>query len=133
MKKSDIKNGTHVITNDGNEYVIMNDIYAPKQIEDNNTANVIMLGIDGGWMNFDQYDDDLCFRDTIDEVDDDDFLYDIAEVYVPKYYSWTLESVLKENNKNDFIRLWKRDVKKMTKAEIEAELGYEIEIVESED
>ena len=133
MNKSNIKNGMHVITKDGNEYVIMSDIYAPNQIADNNTANVVMLGIDGGWMNFDQYDNDLCFRDTIDEVDDDDFLYDIAEVYVPKYYSWTLESVLKEKNKNDFIRLWKRDVKKMTKAEIEAELGYEIEIVESED
>ena len=133
MKKSDIKNGMHVITKYGDEYIIMNDIYAPKQIEDNNTAKVVMLGIDCGWMNFDQYDDDLCFRDTVDEVDDDDFQYDIDEVYVPKYYAWTLESVLKEKNKNDFIRLWKRGVKKMTKAEIEEELGYEIEIVESED
>ena len=133
MKKSEIKNGMHVVTKDGSEYIIMNDVYAPNQITENNTAKVIMLGIDGGWMNFDQYDDDLCFRDIIDEVADDDFLYDIAEVYVPKYYTWTLKSVLKEKNKNDFIRLWKRSVKKMTKAEIEAELGYEIEIVESED
>lgn len=132
MNKSNIKNGMHVITKDGNEYVIMSDIYAPNQIADNNTAKVVMLGIDGGWMNFDQYDDDLCFRDTVDEVADDDYLYDIEEVYVPRYYAWTLESVLEEN-KNDFIRLWKRGVKKMTKAEIEAELGYEIEIVESED
>lgn len=130
MKKSEIKNGMHVITKDGSEYIIMSDIYAPKQIEDNNTAKVVMLGIDGGWMNFDQYDDDLCFRDTIDEVDDDDFLYDIAEVYAPKFYAWTFESVLEERNKNDFIRLWKRGVKKMTKAEIEEALGYEIEIVD---
>ena len=130
MKKSDIKNGMHVITKDGNEYVIMNDIYAPKQIEDNNTANVIMLGIDGGWMNFDQYNDDLCFRDIEGEVEDDDFQYDIEEVYVPKYYARTLESVLKEKNKNCFTRLWKRGVQKMTKAEIEAILGYEIEIVD---
>lgn len=133
MKKSDIKNGMHVITKDGSEYIIMSDIYAPKQIEDNNTAKVVMLGIDGGWMNFDQYDDYLCFRDTEEEVCDDDFLYDIEEVYIPKLYAWTLESVLEERNKNDFTRLWKRGVKKMTKAEIEAELGYEIEIIESED
>ena len=133
MKKSEIKNGMHVITKDGSEYIIMSNIYAPKQMEDNNTSNVVMLGIECGWMNFDQYDDDLCFRDTVDEVCDDDFLYDIDEVYAPKYYAWTLKSVLEEKNKNDFIRLWKRDVKTMTKAEIEAELGYEINIIESED
>ena len=132
MKKSDIKNGMHVITKYGDEYVIMSNIYAPNQIKENNTAKTVMLGLDGGWMNFDKYDDDLCFRDTVDEEDDDDFQYDIDEVYIPKCYTWTLESVLEERNKNDFIRLWKR-VKKMTKAEIEAELGYEIEIVESED
>ena len=130
MKKSEIKNGMHVITKGGDEYIIMSDVYAPKQINDNNTAKVTMLGLDGGWMNFDQYDDDLCFRDTVDEVEDDDVWYDIEEVYVPNYYTWTLESVLKERNKNDFTRLWKRSVKKMTKAEIETELGYEIEIVE---
>ena len=130
MKKSDIKNGMHVITKDGSEYIIMSDIYASKQIEDGNTAKVVMLGIDGGWMNFDQYDDDLCFRDTIDEVEDDDFLYNIDEVYVPKYYAWTLESVLEERNKNDFTRLWKRGVRKMTKAEIENLVGYKIEIVD---
>ena len=122
MKKSDIKNGMHVITKDGSEYIIMSDIYASKQIEDGNTAKVVMLGIDGGWMNFDQYDDDLCFRDT--------FLYNIDEVYVPKYYAWTLESVLEERNKNDFTRLWKRGVRKMTKAEIENLVGYKIEIVD---
>ena len=126
MKKSDIKNGMHVITKGGEEYIIMSDVYAPKQ----HVSKVVMLNLDCGWMNFDQYDDDLCFRDTIDEVDDDDYLYDIDEVYAPNYYCWTLESVLEERNKNDFTRLWKRGVKKMTKAEIEAELGYEIEIVE---
>lgn len=130
MKKSDIRNGMHVITKGGEEYIIMSGIYAPKQIEDSNTAKVVMLSLDCGWMNFDQYDDDLCFRDTVDEVDDDDYQYDINEVYAPKYYAWTLESVLEEKNKNDFIRLWKRGVQKMTKAEIEAELGYEIEIIE---
>ena len=137
MKKSDIRNGMHVITKGGEEYIIMSNVYALKQINDNNTAKVAMLSLDGGWMNFDQYDNDLCFRDTEEEACDDDYLYDIEEVYAPNYYSWTFESVLKEKNKNDFTRfftrLWKRGVKKMTKAEIEAELGYEIEIVESED
>lgn len=130
MKKSEIRNGMHLITKGGEEYIIVSSIYAPKQIEDHNTAKVAMLSLDCGWMNFDQYDDDLCFCDTVDEVEDDDYMYDIDEVYVPNYYCWTLESALESKNKNDFTRLWKRGVQKMTKAEIEAELGYKIEIVD---
>lgn len=126
MKKADITNGMHVITKGGEEYIIMSDIFAPKQ----HTSKVVMLNLDYEWMNFDQYDDDLCFHDTIENVYDDDYLYDIDEVYAPNYYCWTLESVLDSKNKNNFTRLWKRGVPKMTKAEIEAELGYEIEIVE---
>lgn len=133
MKKSDIRNGMHVITKSGEEYIIMSDVYAPTQIDNHNTAKVVMLGLcgRGGWMNFDHYDDDLCFRDIVAE--DDDYLYDINEVYTPNCYCWALESALEIQNKNHFTRLWKRGAKKMTKAEIEAELGYEIEIVESED
>lgn len=130
MKKSDIKNGMHVITKDGSEYVVISDVYAPCQIDDENTAKVAMLGLHGGWMNLDQYDEEsLCFRDKPLEIDEDDWQYDIEEVYAPKYYAYTFESV-KSKAKNDFIRLWKRGVKKMTKAEIETELGYEIEIVD---
>ena len=80
MNKSDIKNGMHVITKDGTEYVIMSNIYAPKQIDDGNTAKVVMLCLNGGWMNFDKYSDDLCFHDTVYEAEDDDCMYDIDEV-----------------------------------------------------
>ena len=130
MNKSDIKNGMHVITKDGTEYVIMSNIYAPKQIDDGNTAKVVMLCLNGGWINFDKYSDDLCFHDTVYEAEDDDCMYDIDEVYVPNYYCWTLESALESKNKNDFTKLWKRGVPKMTKEEIEAILGYEIEIID---
>lgn len=133
MKKSDIKNGMHVITKGGEEYIIINDVYAPKQIDDNHTANVIMINLDCGWMNFDQYDNDLRFYDNPQDIDEDDWQYDIEEVYVPKYYAYTFSSVRDKNHQDDFIRLWKRGIKKMTKAEIEAELGYEIEIVDDED
>jgi hypothetical protein len=130
MNKSDIKNGMHVITKDGSEYVVISDVYAPCQIADENTAKVAMLGLHGGWMNLDQYDEEsLCFRDKPSYIKEDDWQYDIEEVYAPKYYSYTFESV-KSKTKNDFIRLWKRGVKKITKEEIEAILGYEIEIVD---
>ena len=130
MNKSDIKNGMHVITKDGSEYVIVSDVYAPCQIDDGNTAKVAMLGLHGGWMNLDQYDEEsLCFCDNPSNIEEDDWQYDIEEIYAPKYYTYTFESV-KSKYKNDFTRLWKRGVQQMTKEEIEAMLGYEIEIVD---
>ena len=124
MKKSDIKNGMHVITKGGEEYVIVSvSAVYPSQIE---KAHTIMANIDGGWMNFDKYTNDLrCESGNSD--------YDIKAVFEPKYYSATLMSVRSnyDYDKYNFIKLWERPtVKKMTKAEIEAELGYEIEIVE---
>jgi hypothetical protein len=135
MKKSDIKNGMHVITNNGNEYIIISGIEAYKQIEDTNTANTVMIQLDGsGWMPFDDYDDDLCYHDPEGDECDIDRYYDIKAVYTPQYYSWTLLSVYDKSCISDkFIKVWERPRKKMTKAEIETELGYEIEIVESED
>ena len=134
MKKSEIKNGMHVITNDGSEYVIISGIEARGQIEDNNTANVVMVNTDsyGGWMSFDNYDDDLRFHDPEGE-DEYDRDYDIKIVYAPRYYAWTLLSVHdkdSEDRLDKFTKVWERECKKMTKAEIEKELGYEIEIVE---
>ena len=129
MNKSDIKNGMHVITKGGEEYVVVSDVYAPCQIDDGNTAKVAMLGLNGVWMNLDQYgEESLCFRDKPSDIEEDDWQYDIEEVYAPKYYTYTFESV--KQFKHDFTRLWKRGVKTMTKAEIEAELGYKIEIVD---
>lgn len=132
MKKSDIKNGMHVITNDGSEYVIISGIEARGQIEDNNTANVVMVNVDkyGGWMSFDNYDDDLRFHDPEGEDDEYDRDYDIKIVYAPRYYGWTMLSIHDDYSINKFTKVWERERKKMTKAEIEKELGYEIEIVD---
>ena len=136
MKKSEIKNGMHVITNNGNEYIIISGIEAYKQIEDTNTANTVMIQLDGsGWMPFDDYDDDLCYHDPEGDEDDWDIdrYYDIKAVYTPQYYSWTLLSVYDKSFISDkFIKVWERPRKKMTKAEIEKELGYGIEIVDDE-
>lgn len=128
MKKSDIKNGMHVITNDGTEYVIISGIEASEQ--NVNTAKTVMVQFNGnGWMSFDEYDDNLRYHDPDGDEYDEDKLYDIKTVYTPRYYSYTLSSV--HNNIFDFYKVWERPIaKKMTKAEIEAELGYEIEIVE---
>lgn len=125
MQKSDIKNGMHVITNNGEEYVILSNIYASSQVSSNNTAHVIMANIDGeGWMNFDKYTSEL-------RCDNGNFEYEIQAVFEPKYYSATLMSVRSAYSNHNFTKLWERPTaKKMTKAEIEKELGYEIEIVD---
>lgn len=80
-----------------------------------------------GWMNLDSFDDDLKYINTtnIQGVE----MWNINKIY--RTYTPTL------NNRFDdkFLGLiWERKEKekvKMTKAEIEAELGYEIEIVET--
>lgn len=125
MQKSDIKNGMHVITNNGEEWVILSDIHASSQTNSNNTAHVIMANIDGeGWMNFDKYTSDL-------RCDNGNFEYEIQAVFEPKYYSATLMSVRSAYSNHNFTKLWERSIaKKMTKAEIEKELGYEIEIID---
>lgn len=130
MKKSDIKNGMHVITNDGTEYVIISDVEAFEQ--NVNTAKTIMVQFNGqGWMPFDEYDEDLHYHDPDGDEDeyDEDGLYDIKAVYVPRYYSYTLASV--SSSIFDFAKVWERPKrKKMTKIDIEKELGYEIEIID---
>lgn len=125
MQKSDIKNGMHVITNNGEEYVILSNIYASSQTSSNNTAHTIMADINGeGWMNFDKYTYDL-------RCDNGDFEYEIQAVFEPKYYSATLMSVRSDYSNYNFTKVWERPtVKKMTKADIEKELGYEIEIID---
>lgn len=134
MKKSDIRNGMHVITNNGNEYIIISGIEADKQIAEKNTANTVMVQLDGdGWMPFDDYNDDLCYHDPEASEDDDDIdrYYDIKTVYAPRFYAWTLVSV-NEYSKDKFTKVWERPRKKMTQLDIERELGYEIEIISDE-
>lgn len=128
MKKSDIKNGMHVITNDGTEYVVISEVEASEQnIE---TAATIMVQFNGqGWMPFDEYDDDLRYHDPDGDEYNEDEYYDIKTVYAPRYYSYTLSPV--SSGIFDFTKVWERPmVKKMTKADIEKELGYEIEIID---
>lgn len=131
MKKSDITNGMHVITNEGVEYIIIDGVEAQAQIKDNHIANTIMVQVHSeGWIPFDNYDDDLHYHDPEGDEYEEDWLYDIKEVYSPLYYVNILSSVDKHANK--FTKVWERPRKKMTQIEIERELGYAIEIMDDE-
>ena len=124
MKKSDIKNGMHVITNGGEEWVIINNVEAQEQTQTSNTI-MVRIGVDG-WMPFDDYNDDLSYTSNNSGYED---YFDIKEVYAPRFYAYVTSSIYEY--KGEFIKVWERPiVKKMTKAEIEAELGYKIKIVD---
>lgn len=81
-----------------------------------------ICGLDG-WMDLDSFNDDLIY---------------VNETYKAEVELWSINKIYKTsaftlNNRFDdkFLELiWAKKVK-MTKAEIEAELGYEIEIVET--
>lgn len=120
MKISDYKIGTHFITREGVEYVLMPNV----QRYSNDNFSLSRLN-DDGWLGANDYDDD--YR-MIDE--DDDFCqYDIAKIVQPMYNNCILLPY--EYHKDIFKIVWERpEARKMTKAEIEAELGYVIEIVD---
>lgn len=123
IKKSDVTNGMHVILNNDEEYVVIDKIIASEQLECGNTSEVVLAQINGdGWMNFDNYDEDFREKDYDDENE-----YDIKEIYSPLFYMSVLKPI--KNRKEHFVKVWERP-KRMTKEEIEAELGYEIEIVD---
>lgn len=55
MKKSDIKNGMHIITNDNIEYVVISGVKAQEQTEIHDTI-MVQLNKDG-WMPLDDYEE----------------------------------------------------------------------------
>ena len=128
MKKSELTNGMHVITNDGSEYIVINNVMADRQIEDGNTSEVLLVNIDGhGWLGINKdYDENLNRIDS----GDDDFMWDfeIKEIYKPLYYYDILSSVYDAYHRKNFVQIYGR--RKMTKEQIEKALGYEIEIVD---
>lgn len=120
MKLSDLKTGMHVITRNGDEYVVMRDVVTHADGQ-TGTSPIIMTNIKYcAWLNLKEYAEDLTLYDNE---------FGIQKVYMPRYYRSLVTSV--EIKPEDFVLIWKRPTKKqMTLEEIEEALGYEVEIVE---
>lgn len=93
MDKSMLKNGMHVITRNGNEYVIMSNAEPTRQTHSSEMIGLNMT--DAGFIRIDKYNDDL----TCNGNDN----YDIQSIYVPHFYKYILSSVkisirMNENN-----------------------------------
>ena len=103
MKKSDLKNGDIVELRDGGKYILIEDI---------------LIGIGGGWLSLQSYNENMR---------EDKYImpeYDITKVFQGEIYE--IGEAITEKP----IWTWIRDEKKeMTIAEIEKELGYEVEII----
>lgn len=96
MDKTMLKNGMHVITRNGKEYVIMSDIEANMQIH---TNEIVGLNIrKEGFIRVDNYNDDLTLGSNHD--------YDIMFVYEPHFYKYILSSILSDRDNFDLI--WER-------------------------
>ena len=122
MKKSELTNGMHVITNNNEEFIVMSNIVADKQIADGNIATTLLIRIDnGGWLNLNSYDENLTELDG-------DWDFGIKAIYKPLYYYDVLFSVFDDYHNTNFVQVYGR--RNMTQAEIEKELGYEINIIE---
>lgn len=91
MNKAILKNGMHVITRNGNEYVIMSDTIAARQTHIN---KMIGLNIhENGFIRIDNYDDDLTLESNHD--------YDVTFVYKPHFYKYILSSILSDRDNFD--------------------------------
>lgn len=111
MKKSDLIAGKHVVeTSEGAKYLIFD-----------SKEGKFMFGIHYGLMDLERYHEDLT-RNSADKK------YDITKVYELKCPA--SQYSIKERCEEYLTLVWERtELKEMTMAELEKELGYKVKIV----
>lgn len=122
MNIKDLKTGMRIITKNGDEYIVLENVKTPyKKVEN------MYISKDGGWMSESSYNEDLTIKDTINSD------YDIMEVYVQNQGEY-IDGNLIINKVENMDLIWKRNEhkKEMTISEIEKELGYSIKIVKED-
>ena len=122
MKREDLTTGMHVICKNGDEYVLIKNVIT----HTNGQAKITsapMIGVqNAGWLDLMDYTEDLKDLNCDEE-------FDIQQIYMPRYYRCVITPIYARPE--DFELVWERPAKtKMTLKEIEAELGYGIEIIE---
>ena len=126
MKKSDLKTGMIVETRNGQEYVVFLDICKPQYILKNYSEkcrSVLVNSKDREWINFDNYNEDMCLDDNNDS-------FDIMKVYIPNHpYSFMDTSHEKELRKLIWNREQTKSEKEFTMKELENHFGCKVKIV----
>lgn len=122
--KADLKTGHVVTVRSGEKLVLIKNMdFSFDDINVPDTNGSYFISITGyGYNLLDEYDDDLCVKDS--NVDSFDIMK-VEEATTPYALGKTMS-----NRKDWYKTIWERPVpKKMTKAEIEEALGYKIELV----
>lgn len=118
MKKSDLRSGDLVKTEEGNIYMVLLNTKAAN----NHSENILLNLITGNYIELNLYSEDLT-----NNFDEDCHIKEIcSENYVGN--NFRKNNLLKHIG--SFYSTWKReDKKEVTISEIEKELGYPIKIV----
>lgn len=116
MQKSDLKTGMVVQVRNGDKYLVL--------LDNPDEPNMNLIGFDGGFLQLVTYDDDMIAQSKYRA-------FDIMSVY-------TLQSSIQNLLTKSHLQyklLWerKKEIKEMTIAEVEKELGFKIKIVGDED
>lgn len=110
--KYDLLNGDVIVMRNSYKYIFFKN-YAGK--------SDALVNTDGGWMDLNKYEDNLLFAK--------DSAFDILEVHRPVYCS----AFYPAHGFYNYECVFKReDRKKMTVEDIEAALGYKIEVIDNE-
>lgn len=123
MKLSELKTGMRVFLRNGDEAVVFKNMDYRTDYDSN-----IFLDFNGRFTSFEVYTEDMKDYEGFSNLD-------IMKVYRIKD-NYNVMTKLSELRKDDYELIYEREeppVEKLTKSQIEALLGYKIEIVESED
>lgn len=116
MKLSDLKTGMRVVTRNGSEFIVLENVKTP-----NGKTQDMYVKKDNGFMTESSYNEDL--------TEKRDKAWDIIKVYVQNNGMYLDAAVISAETK-DMDLIWERkDKKEMTISEIEKELGYSIKII----
>lgn len=116
MKLSDLKTGMRIITRNGYEFIVLENVKTPS-----GKTQDMYVQKDGGFMPEGSYNEDLT------AIGDRD--WDIMKVYAQHQGKYLDGSVISGETKYMDLIWERKDKKEMTIAEIEKELGYSIKIV----
>lgn len=117
MNKSDLKTGMRIVTRNGSEFIVLENVMTPSR-----TVQNMYVKKDGGFMSEGLYNEDLTAKSGQKE-------WDIVKVYVQNQGEY-LDAAVISGDIECMDLIWERDDKKeMTIQEIEKELGYSIKIV----
>ena len=118
MKKSDLRNGAIVELRKGDKYMLFLDV------ENSYAKNMLVSLKDGGYLDLDDYNDDL--------KDSDNAKYDIVKICQNDYVGDNIHSHILKQDEDDWTWVREEEVV-MTISEIEKKLGIENLKIKKED